>query len=181
MDFDALPEGSEIIAYRAGKPSAGRFMHGKTEVYFYPDVRGNDKDRWLLNFYHWALGIDVPGPATDLLKKRMSEVRTGEGAHDSLTLRSGDVIKGVLGAGDYKLQTLDGTRSFKTKEIAEIILEFTKDKQDKIELRDGKEFTGTLLAADFEILSGDGKPQSFSRETVKVIRYNVPGDTTKEK
>ncbi|MDA0321540.1 MAG: hypothetical protein O2923_02330 [Verrucomicrobia bacterium] len=174
MDFESVPEGSEVIATRADKPAAGRFTYGKTTVYFHPGPVGNDEARWMLNFYHWALGLDVPGPAAEILNKRIADVRMGKGTHDSLTLRTGDVIKGVLDTKDQKLKTLDGPRAFMRKDIEMIILEFTADKMDKVALRDGKEFTGTLLAADFKILSGDGEVQTYSRDSVKVIRYNVP-------
>jgi len=181
VDFEALPEGSDIIASRANRAAAGRFTYGKTMVYFHPDPVGNDEARWMLNFYHWALGMDVPGPAAEILNKRIADVRIGKGTHDSLTLRTGDVIKGVLDVKDQKLKTLDGPRAFTRKDIDMIILEFTADKKDKVALRDGKEFTGTLLAADFKILSGDGKVQTYSRDSVKVIRYNVPSKDPKFK
>lgn len=173
IEFESLPEGSVILAARAGKPAAGRFMHGKTEVYFHSDLKGNDADRWLLNFYHWALDLDIPPSAAQLLNRRIADVREGQGTHDALTLRDGDVVKGVLRVGDQRLQTLDGPHSFKTKEIATIILEFTADKKDKVVLRDGKQYTGTLAAPDFKILLADGTSRLYPREKVKVVQYAV--------
>lgn len=64
------PPGTEIIAYMKENVVAGRFPYGKGSVYFagvgeYWNA-SKDKDRWMLNFYQWMLGLPVPGRAKTL-------------------------------------------------------------------------------------------------------------------
>lgn len=59
------PLGTEIIAYVKEDVIAGRVPYGKGSIYFvglgeHWDL-GRNKDIWTLNFYHWMLGLPVPG------------------------------------------------------------------------------------------------------------------------
>ncbi len=59
-----LPDDAEVVARAApGAAFAGRVPTGKTSLYFRVSPTGIDSRRWDLNFYHWALGLAVPGPA----------------------------------------------------------------------------------------------------------------------
>ena len=64
------PPGTEIIAYVKEDVFAGRVPYGKGSIYFAGCGEywnsGKDKDRWTLNFYHWMLGLQVPGRAETL-------------------------------------------------------------------------------------------------------------------
>lgn len=59
------PIGTEIIAYIKKDVFAGRVPNGKGSIYFVGLGEhwhlGKDKDIWTLNFYHWMLGLHVPG------------------------------------------------------------------------------------------------------------------------
>jgi len=64
------PLGTEIIAYVKEDVIAGRVPYGKGSIYFvglgeHWDL-GKDKDIWTLNFYHWMLGLNVPGKVETL-------------------------------------------------------------------------------------------------------------------
>ncbi|MCR4427625.1 MAG: hypothetical protein NUW23_15835 [Firmicutes bacterium] len=55
---------TEVIAARAGAALAGRIPFGAGSVYFANVMTSGtygDRDRWLLNFYQWLLGMQVPG------------------------------------------------------------------------------------------------------------------------
>jgi hypothetical protein len=59
------PLGTEVIAYVKEDVIAGKVPYGKGSIYFVGLGEhwnlGKDKDIWTLNFYHWMLGLQVPG------------------------------------------------------------------------------------------------------------------------
>lgn len=60
---DGLIENISTVArYKDSLAAAGMFVSGVTSVYFLPkNISGEDADRFLLNFWHWAMGLKVPG------------------------------------------------------------------------------------------------------------------------
>ena len=174
MVFTSLPDGSEVIATRGRHAAAGRFRHGKTEVYFLPDLRGKDTERWLANFYHWVIGLDVPAAVVELVNKDISARRLGVGTSDLLVSKAGEEIRGVLGVSEFQLQTASGRRVINKRDVASIVFEFNEDRSDKITLKSGENLAGTLVATEFKIFTADGEPRSYNRKNVKMIRFRVP-------
>ena len=63
--LSSYPVGTETVAYIKENVVVGRVPYGRGSIYFvgcgeYWDL-GKDKDIWTLNFYHWMLGLKVPG------------------------------------------------------------------------------------------------------------------------
>jgi len=70
VEMSGFPnEGSEVIIRGTNGMVAGKFVYGKTECFYIGAALGGPaRLRWERNFWQWALGLKVPGAASDPLK-----------------------------------------------------------------------------------------------------------------
>jgi hypothetical protein len=73
-----LPIHASIIVEGAGEAVCGSFRLNQGEVYFLNTVKGRDARRWLLNYWHWAMGFKVLG-AADTNIDNDDQIFRGEG------------------------------------------------------------------------------------------------------
>jgi hypothetical protein len=66
--MDLPEEGAVIAESGGGNAVCGSFPFGEGRIVFQSSVSGTDSRRWQLNYWHWAMGLGVPGAAnTEIL------------------------------------------------------------------------------------------------------------------
>lgn len=172
-----LPEGSETIATLNGEPACGAFHHGKSIIYFIPELRGTDAERWLLNFYHWSLGQDVPGASSAIVEPPPQPVSAPTNSI-VLLLKNGDEISGEIDQASFAWEA-DGKRArVKREAIASIVIDASADgpanKKDRLTTRSGRLFGGLFLEDELRIRLPAGDERVVARDAIKVIRLGLP-------
>ena len=164
-------DGTSLVA-------AGAFTVGQTRLYFlpkYPD-RGNDAARWNLNFYHWLMGLKIPGAAdTNIGGGQGGGVTSLAEAEklDAITFRNGDGASGTVLDEKFTVKTSYADLDFATDKIAKIVFEGAGANVDMVTLKAGDQFSGVVQNETITVRLVTDAEVRVSKEKIKEIVFRA--------
>ena len=166
-----------IIGTDKGQAVCGAFHLGECTVYFRSRPSGTDSRRWDLNWWHWSMGLGVPGAAsTDVLGGGSSGLTLDEAVkYDAMILKNGDTITGTIGNESFRLKTSYADLTIKSVEIEKIVFEGAGNNVDVLRMRIGDKLSGVIQDKKImiELVSGTGV--EIDKEKVKEIQMRKSG------
>jgi len=163
-------EASVIVESNDGFPICGVFPIGKGKCFFFSPPVGTDKRRWELNFWHWALGLPVPGSA-ETSSTGISALTLDEAAkYDVVTLNNGDMISGMILNQHFTIRTSYAVLQFGRAKIEKIILEGAGSNQDSLTLRVGDKMSGVIQDQEVQIALLAGQTIQINKDKIKSIQ-----------
>lgn len=167
-----LPPESTVILDVSNAAAAGAFFIGEGMVYFRPTVLGTDARRWYLNWWHWALGLGVPGAAdTGILGGGSSGQTLKESVkYDAMILKNADTITGTIENETFRMKTSYGDMTFKSNEIAKVVFEGAGSNVDVVRLKVGDKFSGVVQDKKIKIKLVSGTSVEIDKDKVKEIQ-----------
>jgi hypothetical protein len=194
------PEGTEVIVYRGKAALAGRIPFGRGNIYFANiSTSGTygDRDRWLLNFYHWMLGLPIPGAlGTSVLPILLPPSPGGQPSSLSVTpqpqvtitpqvgtvsvppvtvpahqvrLKTGEIITGDVTTLRFLIETGYANLWFDIGSISRVVLAGAGTGMETIVLRSGDVLNGTVWPETVQVRLATGWVQEFSKEDISEI------------
>lgn len=166
-----LPPDAQVVAeYTKGEALAGSFSIGKGTVVFLSDLgEAPDNRRWLLNFWHWALGFPVPQAAeTGVAGVSLSPVQAS--TYDTITLKNGDTLTGKIKNEQFTIKTSYADLTFQRDKIDKMDFEGAGANVDTLILRVGDKMSGTLLSETITITLHGGQDSEIAKDKIKTIR-----------
>lgn len=166
-------ESSMIVEAGSGEAIAGSFSLGEGRVVFQVTVSSTDARRWQLNFWHWAMGLGVPGAADVSI--------AGSGAadsgltletvkkYDSIVLKNGDTVTGIVQNETFTVKASYGTVLFETDKIAKIVFEGSGRNVDVIRLKVGDKLSGIVQDENITVKLVSGTEVELAKDKVKEI------------
>jgi len=166
-----LPQGSSVIVEsNANVPLCGVFPIGKGKVYFYSPPVGSDGRRWQLNFWHWAIGLPVPGSA-DASTTGISTLTLDEAVkYDKVMLKNGDNISGTILNQQFTILTSYAELKFECAKIEKIVLEGDGTNRDTLFLRVGDKMSGVVKEQTVQIKLLSGQTAQIHKDKIKSIQ-----------
>lgn len=168
-----LPEeGALIVEAGGGNAVCGSFPLGEGRVLFKSTLSGTDSRRWELNFWHWAMGLGVPGAAeTGILGSGSSGLTLNEAQkYDSLVLKNGDTVTGTVENKNFTLKSSYSEIAFETSEIAKIVFEGVGSNVDVVRLKVGDKISGVVQDEKVTIKLVSGTSIEVEKDKVKEIQ-----------
>lgn len=165
-------EGTVIVdAGDGGSAVCGSFSLGEGRVLFRTTVFGTDSRRWELNFWHWAMGLGVPGAAeTGILGSGSSGLSLEQAKkYDSIVLKNGDTVTGTVENKNFTLKSSYSEITFATSEIAKIVLEGAGSNVDVVRLRVGDKISGVVQDEKVAIKLVSGTSIEVEKDKIKEI------------
>ncbi len=171
--FTNLPEEGVVIAEAGGGNAVcGSFPLGEGRIIFQSSVSGTDSRRWLLNYWHWVMGLGVPGVAnTEILGSGSSGLTLKEAVkHDAMILKNGDSVTGTIENGKFTVKASYGDMVFETDKIARIVFEGAGNNVDVIRLKVGDKISGVVQDSKIKIKLVSGETVEIDKDKVKEIQ-----------
>jgi len=168
--FYSWPQGATVIAKFNDWAACGSFKVGEGDIVFYPVVTGNDSRRWMLNFWHWALGLPVPGAAETSTAGGSSMTLSEAAKYDSIALKNGDTITGVILNGSFTIKTSYAELAFERAKIEKIVYEGAGANLDAITLRVGDKISGVVKEQKVQIKLVAGQTSEIDKDKIKSIQ-----------
>ncbi|MFA7126349.1 MAG: hypothetical protein WC182_02140 [Bacilli bacterium] len=168
------PGSSAIAQTKGGEVVAGCVRHesGGGETYFRVGTNGVDSDRWRLNYWHWALGLPVPGAADDTIYGSSSISTLAEAVrYDQIILKNNDTITGIILDEEFSIRTSYTFLTFKNDTIDKIEFEGSTTNLDIIILRLGDKISGNLENSSVHIMLNSGQEITIDNDKIKLIRF----------
>ena len=136
--FKSLPpDATAIVERNGGGIVCGSFPLERGEVVFKLRTGGNDSRRWELNFWHWALGLPVPGAAETGVAGSSSLTLAQAAQYDAVILKNGDTITGEVLNESFTVKTSYAALQFERSKLDKIDLEGAGANVDIVTLRVG--------------------------------------------
>lgn len=143
---------------------SGRLVVGNSQVYFLNTPEGPDQPRFMMNFWHWALGLKVPG-AVDPLGGTMAS--TSRASLDFVRLKNGDEVSGRVLNETLTLKASYATLTFKRSEIDSIVIEGGTNNNDEVRLVIGDRITGVLQEDTIRLRLAGGEETEIAKDKIK--------------
>jgi len=165
-------EGSVIAEAGGGNAVCGSFPLGEGRIIFQSSVSGTDSRRWQLNYWHWVMGLGVPGAAnTEILGSGSSGLTLKEAVkHDAMTLKNGDAVTGTIENEEFTVNASYGDMVFETDKIAKIVFEGAGNNVDVIRLKVGDKISGVIQDGKIKIKLVSGEAVEIDKDKVKEIQ-----------
>ncbi len=165
-------EGTVIAEAGGGNAVCGSFPLGEGRIIFQSSVSGTDSRRWQLNYWHWVMGLGVPGAAnTEILGSGSSSLTLKEAVkHDAMTLKNGDTVTGTIENEKFTVKASYGDMVFETDKIAKIVFEGAGNNVDVIRLKVGDKISGVVQDAKIKIKLVSGEAVEIDKDKVKEIQ-----------
>lgn len=177
--IEGLPPSCAVVIDVDNHAAAGRIHVGDGVVYFRHRVSGTDNRRWILNWWHWAMGLSVPG-AAETGSLNAPALRLGDlPKHDTIELKNGDSLSGKIQNAAFAIRTSYGVVSVKKAEVDRILLEGSGANVDRITLRIGDRLSGQLQEDELKLILASGSSLIVSVEKVASIRLAAPSTSKK--
>ena len=177
-----LPRDSEVIAEtKSGAALCGSMTLEEGKIYFRSKLdKTPDARRWLLNWWHWAMGLNVPGAADTRVRAGLPRPSTlaQKMKHDALALRSGETASGDVLDKAFTIKTPYATLTFETAKIAKIAFGGSGSTADTLTLRTGDAFGGTAILDSVTVRKLDATEVKLAKDKIKeiVLRPRRPGE-----
>lgn len=169
--FGPLPPGSSVIAETdAGFAICGMAPIGLSRLYLGRTATGADARRWELNYWHWALGLPVPGAAATGIPGSPPLSLSDMAKYDTVTLKNGDTVFGTILNEKFTIQTSYAELSFERAKIEQIVFEGAGANLDVIMLRVGDRMSGVLKDTKLQVKLVAGQISEIDRDKVKSIQ-----------
>jgi hypothetical protein len=169
-----LPAGLTVIVEHEKEPVAGMFPIGEGRVFFRGGAySGTDSDRWVLNYWHWALGLAVPGAADRFGTSGSATTLTEASKRDRITLKNGDTVTGDIQNDHFSIQTSYGTLKFSRAEIDRITLEGAGANVDILRLKNGDKLSGVVQDRSLIVALSAGGTAELEKDKVKEINFRA--------
>lgn len=165
-------EGTVIAEAGGGNAVCGSFPLGEGRIIFQSSVSGTDSRRWQLNYWHWVMGLGVPGAAnTEILGSGSSGLTLKEAVkYDAMILKNGDAVTGTIENERFTVKASYGDMVFETDTIAKIVLEGAGNNIDVIRLKVGDKISGVVQDAKIKIKLVSGGTVEIEKDKVKEIQ-----------
>jgi hypothetical protein len=165
-----LPQNSISIINMDNAAIAGKLKSGNGAIYFQNTVTGTDARRWQLNYWHWALGLKIPG-ATETTISTASTLTFAEAKnYDTIELKNGDIITGNISNKNFTIKTSYATLTFDIDKFRQIQIEGNETKQDVLTLRIGDRISGVLQTTEIEIELASGAKTKIAKDKIHLIQ-----------
>jgi len=166
-------EWSVIAEAGGGNAVAGSFPLGEGRIVFMSTPSGTDARRWTLNFWHWAMGLGVPGAADTSIAGAgaaesgltLREVKK----YDSIVLKNGDTVTGIIENKNFTVKSSYGTVPFESSKIAKIVFEGSGSNVDVIRLKVGDKLSGVVQDEKITVKLVSGTSIDLAKDKVKEI------------
>jgi len=175
-------EGVVIVEAGGGNAVCGSFPLGEGRIIFQSSVSGADSRRWQLNYWHWVMGLGVPGAAnTEILGRGSSGLTLKEAVeYDAMTLRNGDVVTGTIENEKFTVKASYGDIVFETNTMAKIVFEGEGNNTDVVRLRVGDKVSGVVQDAKIKIKLVSGEAVEIDKDRVKEVQIRKSREKSEE-
>ena len=129
---------------------------------------GMDRDRWTLNFFHWMLGLPVPG-ATGTVGSRGKDARKGVQTQDRILLKNGDTVSGQILIEAFTVKTSYANLSFDLPQIDRVVLEGGGSNIESIVLRNGDKLSGVVGPDRIQVKLTGGQDTEIEKDKIQEI------------
>jgi hypothetical protein len=165
-----FPGKSTIIAEVREGALCGVFFLGETKIYFKSRTLGPDADRFDLNWWQWAMGLQVPGAASTAVGG-FSDLTLGQAAkYDLITLKNGDTVSGTVTVESVKIETSYGTLTFTIQELEKLTFEGSGNNVDIVSLRIGDKLSGSVQNNAIKVKLVGGNEIEIAKDKIRDIQ-----------
>ena len=172
VDEDGVNRGNDTTPLAL----CGRFPIGDGHVFVGYSMKhkttlsGTDTRRWELNYWHWALGLPVPGAANTNTLAAGSLSLAEAAKLDVISLKNDDVISGTIVTPKINFESSVGKFEFPVEKIEKISFEGSGSKVDTIALRTGDKLSGQIQNDAIKINLASGQTADIDRDKIREIR-----------
>jgi hypothetical protein len=167
-----LPIDSTVIVEAGGGEAlCGSFKLEAADVVFKLTTTGNDSRRWELNFWHWALGLPVPGAAETGVAGTSSLTLVQAAQYDAVILKNGDTITGEVLNETFTVKTSYASLQFDRAKLDKVDLEGAGANLDIVTLRVGDKISGVLETSKINVKLVAGQETAIDKDKIKTIRF----------
>lgn len=170
-------DSSVIVEAKGGEALCGSFRLEAADVVFKLSTVGNDSRRWELNFWHWALGLPVPGAAETGVAGASSLTLAQAARYDAVILKNGDTITGEVQNETFTVKTSYASLQFERDKLDKVDLEGAGANLDIVTLRVGDKISGVLETPTFRVKLVAGQETDIDKDKIKTIRFRRTGGT----
>ncbi len=165
-------EGTVIVEAGGGNAVCGVFPLGEGRILFRTTVSGTDSRRWVLNFWHWAMGLGVPGAAETGIPGSGSSGLSLEEAkkYDLIVLKNGDTVTGTVENKNFTLKSSYSEMAFEISEVAKIVFAGAGSNVDVIRLKVGDKISGVVQDEKVVIKLVSGTSIEVEKDKIKEIK-----------
>ncbi|MBM3271574.1 MAG: hypothetical protein FJZ01_28395 [Candidatus Sericytochromatia bacterium] len=145
----------------------GAISIGKSRAFFLNTLEGPDRDRLLLNYWHWTLDLKVPGAVDS------TAIRGGGGPKvilDAVRLKNGDTVSGRVLNESFTIKTSYATLTFKRGEVDTITIEGGGNNADEVRLVVGDRVSGVLQDAKVRVRLSGGNTTEVEKDKIKDVQ-----------
>jgi hypothetical protein len=180
---------------------AGRFAYKGQNVYFLSSAQmsGMDADLFRLNFWHWALGLDIPGTRTPREKKTVTaevipkekQILGGQKTHnqgaalpqapegmDTIVMTNGNQASGYILTQTIALKSKFGILNIPIEQIRKISM--TENRIGTFLVQGDDKISGTVetakIAFRFKTQLGTDTDTDIEIDTIKEIIFKAQHD-----
>ena len=172
-----LPHDSEVIVETdSGAAMCGYMRLDEGKVYFRGKLdKTPDSRRWLLNWWHWAMGLKVPGAADTRVTGRSMRPSTlaEKSSSDELSLRSGDTASGVVVETAFTIKTAKGTQTHQTSTIERIVFQGAGPDVDELTLKTGQSLRGVIAGDNVTVRLSTGAEVKLPKKSMRQIIFRA--------
>ncbi len=154
----------QTLRSRPDKVVAGSFPYGKSTVFFRNTLRGAYKHRWRLNFYHWALGYEVPG----------------EYPHDSIIMENGDRLSGEILNSSFEIETSYADFKFDREKIGHVVFQGGGYNIDEMKLETGDNLSGVIQDQKVTMKLSSGGKTELDVHNIREIQWALGDELPEE-
>ena len=167
-----LPVDSAVIVEaKGGEVLCGSFKLDAADVVFKLSTTGNDSRRWELNFWHWALGLPVPGVAETGITGATTLTLAQAAKYDTVVLRNGDTVTGEVQNDTFAIKTSYASLEFHRDKLAKVDMEGAGANLDIVTLRVGDKISGVLETSVIRLKLVAGQETELDKDKIKTIRF----------
>ncbi len=168
--LDLPMDASSIVETNKGEVVCGNFQIGKGKVYFINPPHDTDARRWILNWWHWALGLRVPGSSETAILAGAVVPLADKGKYDFIELKNGDRISGDILNKSFTIKTAYANLTFDILKVIEVSFDEGYKKTDIISLSTGDRLSGSIQDSAVKVKLTVGREIEIEIGRVKNIQ-----------
>ena len=129
----------------------------------------HDNLRFAHNLDQWLAGFSVPGAAA-FVGGGAARVSSPQAVRDSIILKNGDVISGIIESPHIEIRTSYASLKFDVSDVAHAIVEGGGRNVDSLQLHTGDRLSGMIQTPVIQIKLSTGASVELERDRIKEFR-----------